>query len=205
VLKGLCALAEGMKILSLLLKHGQYFDHLIQFYHEHYQTPPEGCKLDGVDESFYVGETEDPDWIYWLPKEKTVVHDFGRIEENLGLRFHRTIHDYFNSYWFLEIVGTYNNTPVQLIGVLPGIELEPILNQLPPGVNTPEFDREKYTNLPLRYWTFGIETSQGLSVVVEVESGNVFLWDWDVEEGTFLSKNLKELIAGLEINWVSKW
>jgi SecY interacting protein Syd len=46
----------------------------------------------------YVGEIDEEDYITWKPVEKNTTHDLTQLEEKLGVNFHSSIIEYFNSY-----------------------------------------------------------------------------------------------------------
>lgn len=53
----------------------------------------------------YIGEADEDEYIYWLPKNKDVITDFSVIEKEYNIVLNQDIKDYFNSYWFLDLKG----------------------------------------------------------------------------------------------------
>ena len=84
-----------------------------------FRTPVE----DGVDPLLYTDLPDEEEWVAWMPKGKTAFHDLRALEEELKVRFHPSIHEYFNSYWFMALEGFVDDYEVELEPVAPRIEL----------------------------------------------------------------------------------
>ncbi|MFP7200497.1 SecY-interacting protein Syd [Lysinibacillus halotolerans] len=138
----------------------------------------------------YDGEVDEDEYIPWKPVEMTVSQDFTSLEDEFDIKFHKTIGDYFNSYWFADLDGFYQEHYITLEPVLPNNEIGSFRESLK-GYKENHGDNLK--KIP-----FGIE-GNGLLVVIENNSGIVQLED--VERGTFehIAKNIQELIGNLRL------
>ncbi len=76
-----------------------------------------------VNSIIYEGEVDEEDYITWKPVENTTSHDLNQLEENLEVVFHKTIIEFFNSYWFAELDGFLNDIYIKFEAVLPNFEL----------------------------------------------------------------------------------
>ncbi|TKI67740.1 hypothetical protein FC756_12725 [Lysinibacillus mangiferihumi] len=67
----------------------------------------------------YDGEVDEDEYISWKPVEMTVTQDFTSLEDEFDTSFH----DYFNSYWFVDLDGFFKEHYISLESVLPNIEI----------------------------------------------------------------------------------
>ncbi|MED3809006.1 SecY-interacting protein Syd [Priestia megaterium] len=119
--------------------------------------------------------------------KKEVDNNFEDVEKELNVQLHPDIKAYFNSYWFLELAGTYNGYDLVLNSVVPGIELQDFKQE----TKLYKAAHHQLVNIPI-----GIE-SNGLLLVVDNESGEVKLEDYERKSFERISENLSGLIRGL--------
>lgn len=138
----------------------------------------------------YEGEVDEDDYISWKPVEITVSQDFTSLEDEFDIKLHKTIVDYFNSYWFADLDGFYKEHYITLEHVLPITEISSFRDSLK---GYKENHGNSLKNIPI-----GIE-GNGLLVVIENDSGIIQLEDF--ERGTFvpIAKNIQELIGNLRL------
>lgn len=159
----------------------EYFDRGLEFL---FKTPYN----EKVDFVIYQGEIEEEE-ISWKPVEKYIKNDLTMLEKRFGIKFHDSIHHYFNSYWFADLDGFIGDHYISLEAVLPNIELDSFVGKL----EGYEMNHYKLDKIPI-----GVE-GNGLIVVVDNVSGKVELEDF--ERGLFIeiSNSLDELISSLSI------
>ncbi|MGJ3197251.1 SecY-interacting protein Syd [Peribacillus frigoritolerans] len=138
----------------------------------------------------YEGEVDEEDYITWKPVEKTTSHDLKELEENLGVGFHKSIIEYFNSYWFADLDGFLNDNYIKFEVVLPNFEL----NSFRKTIEGYKINHNnKLENIPL-----GIE-GNGLLVVIDNENGKVKLEDFERNSFEVISESIEALISKLRI------
>ena len=71
----------------------------------------------------YEGKVDEDGYISWKSVEMTVSQDFTSLEDEFDIKFHKTIVDYFNSYWFADLGGFYKEYYLTLEPVLPNTEI----------------------------------------------------------------------------------
>ncbi|MGW6299768.1 SecY-interacting protein Syd [Peribacillus butanolivorans] len=138
----------------------------------------------------YEGEVDEEDYITWKPVEKTTSHDLKQLEENLEVVFHKSIIEYFNSYWFADLDGFLNDFYIKLEAVLPNFEFDSFQRTLE-GYKSNHNNRLE--NIPL-----GIE-GNGLLVVIDNENGKVKLEDFERNSFDIISESIEELISKLRL------
>ncbi|MGE7184023.1 SecY-interacting protein Syd [Peribacillus sp. NPDC006672] len=138
----------------------------------------------------YEGEVDEDDYITWKPVEKTTLHDFKQLEEILEVVFHKSIVEYFNSYWFADLDGYTNDSYIKLEAVLPNIKCDSFRGALE-GYKTNH--NKRLDNIPL-----GIE-GNGLLVVVDNENGRVKLEDFERNSFEVISESIEALISKLRL------
>lgn len=55
-----------------------------------------------VSSEMYIHKKND--YVYWLPIEKKEIYDFSPIEKEFNIIIHHDIKEYYNSYYFLELL-----------------------------------------------------------------------------------------------------
>lgn len=136
----------------------------------------------------YIGEADEDEYIYWLPKNKDVITDFSVIEKEYNIVLNQDIKDYFNSYWFLDLKGFFRGTNVILEPVIPGKELDNFMQQL-----------KGYYAIynELRYIPLGVEVNNNNLIVVDNMNGKVYFHDMEVEKKQYVAENLGDFINGI--------
>ncbi|WBW96123.1 SecY-interacting protein Syd [Oceanirhabdus sp. W0125-5] len=169
----------------------KYFNQLIEAWQGFNNSYPKVPWNDAVTSIIYEGEVDEDEYIGWKPIEKNVVHDFLDIENVLGVTFHESIKDYFNSYWFAELAGFYKSYNIILEPVLPGIELNNFLTQL---IGYKEVHEGKLDNIPL-----GVEGRNSFLVVIDNNTGIVKLEDFETGRYEVISDSIEQLIFDIKL------
>lgn len=138
----------------------------------------------------YDGDVDEEGYISWKPVEMTVSLDFTNLENEFNIKLHKSIVEYFNSYWFADLDGFYQEYYIALEPVLPNREIRSF-RELLNGYKENHGDSLK--KIPI-----GIE-GNGLLLVIENDSGIIQLEDF--ERGTFeyIAENISELIGNLRL------
>lgn len=169
---------------------GQYFRMRQELAHEGmdflFKTPV----TEDVNSIIYEGVADEEDYITWKPVEKTTSHDLKQLEENLEVVFHKSIIEYFNSYWFADLDGFLNDYYIKFEAVLPNFELDSFRGTIK-GYKTNHNNR--LGNIPL-----GIE-GNGLLVVIDNENGKVKLEDFERNSYEVISESIEALISKLRL------
>ncbi|MRX72851.1 SecY-interacting protein Syd [Bacillus lacus] len=138
----------------------------------------------------YDGEVDEEEYISWEPVEKTLSQDFTSLENEFDIKLHKSIVEYFNSYWFADLDGFYKEHYIALKPVLPKSEISSFRESL-------KGYKENHGN-SLKKIPIGIE-GNGLLVVIENKSGIIQLEDF--ERGTYehIAENMQELIRNFRL------
>lgn len=169
----------------------KYFDKLIEVWKGFNNSLPKVPWNDMVRPIIYEGEIDQDEYICWKPVEKNIIHDFNDIEELVGIKFHESIKEYFNSYWFAELAGFCNSYNIILEPVLPGMELNNFVAQL---IGYKEIHSEKLDKIPL-----GVEGRNSLLVVIDNNSGIVELEDFETGRIEIISNSIQQLISDITL------
>lgn len=143
-----------------------------------------------VDSLIYVGEVDEDEYISWRPVEKKDLYDFKTLEENLDVKIHSSVIEYFNSYWFADLDGFIKDHYIKLESVLPKADIQSYSNTLK---GYKKNHNNKLENIPL-----GIE-GNGLIVVVDNEDGSVKLEDFERSSFEVLSESIEKLITTVRL------
>lgn len=137
----------------------------------------------------YCGKMDEDEYISWKPKEKNTITDLSKIEEKYNVKFHKDITEYFNSYWFFEIVGFYETYNISLIPVIPSEETLDF-----------EFRLQDYyeSNGNLDYIPIGLELNSFEIIAVENKSGEIFLINQETKNKNYLFSSIKDMINHID-------
>jgi SecY interacting protein Syd len=142
-----------------------------------------------VEAWFWVDGPDDDDWAAWRPVEKHRLHDLATAAPDLPA-IHRSLHDYFNSWWFCTLEGAVGQYGVTLEPVLPGLELDSFVMKARGYMDAHGGVLDR---VPI-----GIERN-GLLVVVDNHGGKVLVEDFERRTFEPLAPSLEALIDRLEL------
>ena len=140
----------------------------------------------------YVGIPTKEEWIRWRAVEKDTITDLVELEEQLHIRFHASISEYFNSYWFAFLNGTVAESNYALLPVLPDRETDKFAAL--------QVEYAKYCallNRPMEYSPIGSEIESGNAIVVNNTNGKVFVEDAEAQTMELISESLADFIEML--------
>ncbi len=166
-----------------------YFEKLLTVYSKENPPYPFTSYVEDADEMIYIGNPDESEWLGWKPILKDKKDDFEKLSELLKVKIHPSVEEYYNSYWFCDMGGRFGEFVIQLDEVLPNLEMKSLVSKII-GY------REAHDGL-VKDTPIGFETNQGLLVVVDNETGNVKLEDYEINKFTVLSDTLSDLILGL--------
>lgn len=138
-----------------------------------------------VPSFMYIGEIDNEGYIQWKAAPKAEIYDFSEVKEQYNVEIHPDIKEYFNSYWFLELTGSYKDYSIILEPVIPGIGLKDFYHNLGEYYSSHENQ--------LKYIPIGFE-SDGLLVLVNNKTGEVLIEDHERGSYEKIAENLGELI-----------
>ncbi|MDM5186242.1 SecY-interacting protein Syd [Bacillus sp. DX4.1] len=165
----------------------EYFERFVLKWNEFNGTFPQIPINEDLDTLMYIGQKDEEGYISWKPVEKNEYHDFKEFEEKLNVILHPDIKEYFNSFWFLEMIGWIEDYNINLFPVAPGVE--------------PYLFMERVQEYLLKeretiYIPIGFE-SNGMLLVINNNTGEIFIEDFETEKLQFLGISLKSLISQL--------
>lgn len=119
---------------------------------------------------------------------KKIEFDFSHIEELYNIKMIDDVKEYFNSYWMMEINGKYNGYNIELEPIVPNKNLVYFENSLKEYFIT--------HNNVLSYIPIGFEV-EGFLVVINNESGEVFIEDHERNIYSKIAGSIREVINNL--------
>ncbi|MHC1686072.1 MAG: SecY-interacting protein Syd [Clostridiaceae bacterium] len=162
-----------------------YFERKYLRWEQYKNSLPMICWEEDIPSFMYVGEVDNEGYIQWKAKQKGEIYDFKQVKDDFNVELNPDIKDYFDSYWFLELNGVYEDYSIILEPVAPGIELKDFY------YNLGEYYRSHEGKL--EYIPIGFE-SDGFLVVVNNKTGEVFIEDHERMTYEKIADSLKELI-----------
>lgn len=180
----------GVIKLSVKIALENYFDKMLEGYNKTSQGFPMRPKRNLVKDEIYIGEKDEDGWCRWRPIKKNIKSEFDEIEKFLKIDINEDIKEYFNSYWFLELEGTFKKRNINLQEVIPGKELDNFILQLKEYV--------EYYQGDTKYIPIGMDDNSEFLIVVENSTGIIKKENIETGKRRVLAKNLCELINNLE-------
>lgn len=136
----------------------------------------------------YIGELDDEGYIEWKPVEKLTTHELTDLEDEIPIRFHHSIKEYFNAYWFADLDGFINENYIKLEPVIPNYELNSFKELLKGYQKNHQNNLDK---IPI-----GLE-GNGLIVLVDNKTGEIILEDFERKSFNVIKEDLQSLILSL--------
>jgi len=84
-----------------------YFSKLKEFSLAEFGSKPTVSYDEGINKELIIGEPDNEGYIAWLPKKISTTFDFIPIEERYDLYLSEEIKDYYTTYLFLRLSGSF--------------------------------------------------------------------------------------------------
>lgn len=151
-----------------------------------------------IENEMFKSKSNKEGWSEWAPVKKHTVSNFDELESKFEISFHKSIIEYYNSYWFFELYGNFfidehlGIDVIELNGVIPEQEVKDLNSNILNYYRT-----DMLNNIRM----IPIGSVQNLFIVVDNLTGEVFVDD-QAEFGVFrkLTSSLSELISGLSVD-----
>lgn len=85
----------------------KYFSRLDSLYFETFGTKPTVPYSETCNKKLYIGMPDEDGEIQWAPQEQRNVFEWDNVEREIGFALCQELKDYYNTYYFLSLVGTY--------------------------------------------------------------------------------------------------
>jgi Syd protein (SUKH-2) len=172
-----------MKIKNILYEYFKWYDNMLE------ADLPKTPVIDDSDPLIYVGEVVN-DWVRWRPTEKDEQYDFKDIEGQLNIEIHSSVKEYYNSYWFYQLIVDYENFEINMYPVIPGNYIKAFLSNFSGYINA---HPGSTIRIPI-----GFEMSSTFLVVIENSTGKVQIEDYENETFEDIADNLYILLSGYQ-------
>lgn len=161
-----------------------YIDAFFKVYEEDLKSLPKLPYDEDEPSSLYVGEIDEEGWIEWQYVPVDMILDFSELEEEYAIHLSEELKEYYNSFYFLELCGFWNNKCIMLDKIDAATD---VLDDFRSVLNEQEDMIE-----------IGSMDSYA-SVFVKFVSGRVVLYDWEFEEEAVLADSLSEFFTKLKV------
>lgn len=94
-----------------------YFSKLKSLYSSTFGTEPTVPYKDTLEKSLLFGTPDEEGEIQWIPKEQVTKYDWSNCEKQLGFMLCKNLKEYFNTYFFLEMSGTFGSCELHFYGI----------------------------------------------------------------------------------------
>ena len=167
-----------------------FFDNMITGYEKTSQGLPMAPKIKVNNNDIFVGEVDEEGWSRWKPIKKDNKEKFEEIEELLNSSLNRDIKEYFNSYWFIQLEGTFKKKDISLQPVIPGAELKQFTQKLKAYIESHDGNT--------KFIPIGSEDDTGFLILLENDTGKIVKENYEKGSIKVIADSLSELINKLE-------
>ncbi|MHB1151793.1 MAG: SecY-interacting protein Syd [Eubacteriales bacterium] len=141
-----------------------------------------------VSSDFYIGNKDIEGYIEWkIIKVKNIIAPES-LDNEVGIKLHKNIYEYFNSYYFLDISGFIDDNEIAL-------------HNLTPDTNYLIFLRRRFENLIInkervKYIQIGdYNTSEdSFFLCVDNDTGEIVYFDPEIVSVKIISESLEKLV-----------
>ncbi len=106
-----------------------YFTKLNRLYNEVFGTNPTVPYSSSLNKVLLVSPPDDEGEVPWQPKEQSQRADWSTIENDLGFILTQDIKEYYNSFFFLQLSGTFGSSELHFYPIDGSRSLDMIINQ----------------------------------------------------------------------------
>ena len=163
----------------------KYIDAYCKVYEDEWKSLPKLPYDEDEPSNLYVGEINEDGWIQWQYVTVDRIIDFSGLEKEYNIHFSEELKEYYNSYYFLDLCGFWNNRCITLDKIDNTID---VLEDF-----RCELDNNRKTMI-----TIGTDSCNCL-IGVKIDSGQVVLCDWENEEEFVLFDSLTEFFSKLKV------
>ena len=133
--------------------------------------------------NLYVGEMDNEGWIQWqyVPVDRII--DFSELEEEYAMHISTELKEYYNSFYFLELCGFFDNVLIMLDKI---DDTTDAIEEFRCVIDSNE------SMIPI-----GMD-GRNCMICVKLDSGCVIVDDWECEEQYILADSLSEFFSKLK-------
>lgn len=133
--------------------------------------------------NLYVREMDNDGWIQWqyVPVDRII--DFSEVEEEYSIHISTELKEYYNSFYFLELCGFWDNVLIMLDKI---VYTTDVIKKFRNALNN---NRNMIT--------IGTDGRNCL-ICVKIDSGCVIVDDWECEKEYVLADSLSEFFSKLK-------
>lgn len=167
-----------------------YLKKLLLYWNKNYKSLPLIAWDPDINQSLYIGDPDEEEYIHWKPKLKEEYDDFKKIESLLGIKIHHSLKEYFSSYYFLEFEGFYNSKRITLEPVEPSKDIFTYFNNLKKYEEIKGFSEFRYIHI-------GIISPEDMSIEFDNRSGKIVKRNYEINTIEEIATSLEILIDGI--------
>lgn len=160
----------------------KYLEKYFECYKNYRGTYPTVPYDEDEKSSLWYGEADEEEYIQWMYKEKDAQTDFSDLEDGLNLVLPDAAKEFYNSCYFLQLQGFYNQESVCFD---PISDCTDILQDV--GNYIFGMKGKKYLHL-------GIYSNMDLDLCMEIDTGMIVSVDYDGEKAEKLADTLEEFL-----------
>ena len=144
---------------------------------------------------FIPGTYQQDGYVQWQAKLQTENINFSNIEETLDITINSQIKDYFSTYWFMSLNGSFDKSFFRLPPVQPGIDIISTVVLYRKKGMVDYFDSGDYFS----FGTAQIDGDERCGIYINNNSGEVICVQWDYRKSFHLADDLEKFICSMDI------
>lgn len=173
----------------------KFFIKLEKLYAETFETKPTVPFLESYDKSMLIGMPDEDDEVQWIPKVQKGGYDWNKLELELGFSLFQEFRDFYSSYYFLALSGTFNGCELHFYSIDGSKKLREIILQ--------NFRDAQYVFPNTECFLIGnavINDDDSFFIYYDNANQKVFCYESDLKKEIVLSNSIAEIIGNMEAN-----
>lgn len=170
-----------------------YFSKLASLYRSTFGTMPTVPYVETLEKSLLIGDPDEDGEIQWAPKEQTSILSWSDIETQLGFKLCQELKDYYNTFYFLAVSGTFGSCELHFYRI---DGTEPIEKTVLRNYNDAQYIFPKTEEFLIGNAV--VNDDDSFFIYFDNATGKLFCYESDTKNEVLLSYSIAKTIGSME-------
>lgn len=170
-----------------------YFSKLNSLYRSTFGTSPTVPYTETLEKSLLIGDPDEDGEIQWSPKEQTAKTDWDNCERQLSFALCQELKDYYSTYYFLAVSGTFGACELHFYRIDGSEPLEKVVLR--------NYSDAQYTFPGSEMFLIGnavVNDDDSYFIYYDNATGKLFCYESDTKNEILLSYSIAKTIGSME-------
>lgn len=173
-----------------------YFSKLDLLYSSSFGTRPTVPYTENLEKSLLIGDPDEDGEIQWSPKEQATKTDWSNCERQLGFALCQELKDYYNTFYFIAVSGTFGSSELHFYRIDGTEPLEKVVLR--------NYSDAQYTFPGSEMFLIGnavVNDDDSYFIYYDNMTGKLFCYEADTKNEILLSYSIAKTIGSMEASW----